>query len=337
MASFLQLLLLFSLSFFSLSSGVPYEAILDAADILLDSGFISMALTIEVVAKTLLLQSPSLTVFAPSDSAFGKTGQPSLDLLRFHVAPMPLPAQSIRLLPSGAKIPTMFDKNSLVVTTPPSDRRISLNNVRVNISPIYDDGFVIIYGIERFFDPNFKYVPPHRRSHPNPACGATNETVSSSNSSKEAVRALNAGGYSVMASFLGMQISIDETPMTVFAPADNAVVSHLGNFSDYPSFFLRHVVPCKLLWNDLVDLSDGSEIPTYLDGFSINVTRASGILVLNGAQVFFPNMFYNNELVVHGVNDVLATDEKTQEAAESSSNLEAKRDDEETLFDPGEF
>ncbi|XP_054808338.1 putative fasciclin-like arabinogalactan protein 20 [Prosopis cineraria] len=337
MASSLQLLLLFSLCFFSLSSSVPYEAILDAADILFDSGFISMALTIEVVAKTLFLQSPSLTIFAPSDSAFGKTGQPSLDLLRFHVAPMPLPAQSLRLLPSGAKIPTMFDKNSLVVTTPPSDRRISLNNVRVNISPIYDDGFMIIYGIERFFDPNFRYVAPHRRPHRNPACGATNETVSSRNSLKESIKTLNSGGYSVMASFLGMQMSIDETPMTVFAPADNVVVNHLGNFSDYPSFFLRHVVPCKLLWNDLVDFSDGSEIPTYLDGFSINVSRLSGALMLNGAQVFIPNMFYNDELVVHGVNHALATHEKTQEVAESSSNLEAKPDDEETMFDPGEF
>ncbi|KAK4260724.1 hypothetical protein QN277_003802 [Acacia crassicarpa] len=337
MASSLQFLLLFSLSFFCLSSGVPYEAILDAADILFDSGFISMALTMEVAAKTLLLQSPSLTIFAPSDSAFGKSGQPSLDLIRFHVSPMPLPMQSLRLLPSGAKIPTLLDKNSLVVTTPPSDRRISLNNVRVNISPIYDDGFIVIYGIDKFFDPNFKYTAPNRSSDRNPTCSVTNETVSSRNSLKEAVKALNAGGYSVMASFLGMQISTDETPMTLFAPPDNAVVNHLGNFSEYPSFFLRHVVPCKLLWNDLVDFRDGSEIPTYLDGFSVNVTKTSGVLELNGAQIFFPNMFSNDELVVHGVNDVLAMREETQEVAESSSKFEAKPGDEETSFDPGEF
>ncbi|KAI9127162.1 hypothetical protein K1719_001721 [Acacia pycnantha] len=56
-------------------------------------------------------------------------------------------------------------------------------------------------------------------------------------------------------------MSTDETPMTLFALPDNAVVNHLGNFSEYPSFFLRHIVPCKLLWNDLVD---------FRDGFSVN-------------------------------------------------------------------
>ncbi|KAI9074075.1 hypothetical protein K1719_043967 [Acacia pycnantha] len=78
---------------------------------------------------------------------------------------------------------------------------MSLNNVRVNISPIYNDGFIVIYGIEKFFDPNFKYTAPNRNS----SCGVTNETASSRNSLKEVVKALNAGGYSVMASFLGFQ------------------------------------------------------------------------------------------------------------------------------------
>lgn len=340
MASSLLLLLFFPLSFFSLSSAVPREVILDAVDILSDSGFFSMALTLEVVADSLLLNSPSLTIFAPSDSAFRKSGQPSLDLLRFHFVPMPLPAQSLRLLSSGAKIPTMFDGNSLVVTTQPSDRRISLNNVRINVSPIYDDGFILIYGIERFFDPNFQFKWPIQRSSPNPACGETNDNVSSHSSSNQAaMKALKSGGYSVMASFLGMQLSsiADETPITVFAPKDNVVLNHLGNFSDYPFFFLRHVVPCKLSWNKLVGFKNGSQLPTYFDGFSINVTRSGRVLMLNGVQVFYPNMFYNDELAVHGVNDVLATHEKkTQEVAESFSNM-VDKPDEETVFDPGEF
>ncbi|XP_027364770.1 putative fasciclin-like arabinogalactan protein 20 [Abrus precatorius] len=327
MASTLALLLLLS-PFFSLCFALPREAIFDAADILSDSSFVSMALTLEIVAENLLEQSPSATVFAPSDSAFKKSGQPSLDLLRFHLAPLPLPPASLRLLPAGARIPTMLPGQSLTVTTSPSERVASLNNIKLTESPIYDDGFLLVYGTERFFDPSFQFNNQRPNPNSNSSCSGKNHTQSSSDSFDQAIETLRSGGYSTMASFLGMQLSgvAEQSGITVFAPADETVANRIGDFSEYPSFFRRHVVPCRLLWNDLVDLGDGSELRTFLEGFAINITRSDGVLILNGVPVFFPDVFFNDKVVVHGVSDVLAAHDNT-----------LRVDDERIVFDPSEL
>ena len=64
---------------------------------------------------------------------------------------------------------------------------------------------------------------------------------------------------------------------------------------------------CRLLWNDLVDFDDGSKIPLFLEGFTIDITRSNRVLILKGVLVFFPDMFFNYRVVVHGISDVLAT------------------------------
>jgi len=340
MASSLFLASFFIIFFFSFSvDALPHETIFDAADILLDSGFVSMSLTLEIVAESLLEQSPSATVFAPSDSAFKKSGQPSLDLLRFHFVMLPLPQQSLRRLPAGAKLPTMLAGQSLTVTTSSSDRVTSVNNIKITGKPIYDDGVLLVYGIDRFFDPNFQYTGPSQKpnSYSNSSCSALNRTVYSSGSFEEAVKTLKTTGYSVMASFLGMQLSgnINQNGITVFAPTDEMVMNRIGDFEDYPSFFRRHMVPCKFLWNDLVDFGDGTQLPTFLEGFSINITRSGGVLILNGVPVFFPDVFFNERLVVHGVTDVLAY--AVQDATSVAVDPAGFSDGDQNLFDPGEF
>ncbi|XP_028758177.1 putative fasciclin-like arabinogalactan protein 20 [Neltuma alba] len=307
-ASFLLLLLLHTSSLFSFSSSLSRETVLDAADILSDSGYTSMSLTLQALYQTLLSQTPSLTIFAPSDSSFTKSGQPSLDLLRFHLSPLPLPPQNLRLLPAGSEIPTLLNNHTLIVTESHSDFEISLNYVRViGSSPIYEDGLFLIYGIDSFFDPDFRYTPASQEPSPNPICGLQRQTMSSSDSFSQAIETLRSTGYYVTASFLGLQMNgiSNEAAMTVFAPEDEMAKNLLANFSEYPSFFLRHVVPCKLLWNDLADLNSGSNLPTMLEGFSINVARSGGVLALNGVSVVFPNIFHSDKLVVHGVSDAL--------------------------------
>ncbi|KAE9589390.1 hypothetical protein Lal_00000437 [Lupinus albus] len=308
MASSIFFFLLFiTFSYFPHSTALSSEAIFDAADVLADSGFVSMALTLEVIAESFLSHSPSATVFAPSDSAFRKSGQPSFDLLRFHFVPLPLPPQTLRLLTTGAMIPTMLPGKSLIVTASSSDRKTSINNIKITESPIYDDGFLLIYATERFFDPNFQFNGPNQRSNNNPSCVAKNYTANSSDSFDQAIETLKSGGFSAMASFLGTQLSgvSEQSGITVFAPADNMVLNRIGDLSELPWFFRRHVVPCKLLWNDLVNFDDESELPTFLEGFTINITRNGGVLVLNGVQVFYPDIFFNDKVAVHGVSDAL--------------------------------
>jgi hypothetical protein len=342
MASFLFLLSLLFIFFIPFSTAIPREAIYDAADVLTDSGYVSMSLTLEIIAESLLQQSPSATVFAPSDSAFKKSGQPSFDLLRFHFVMIPLPLQSFRRLPAGAKLPTMYAGKSLTVTTSPPDHAISINNIKVTPSPIYDDGILLVYGIDRFFDTNYEYTGPNQRPNSNPisSCTAMNRTMNSSNSFDQAVEMLKSSGYSAMASFLGMQLSgdISQNGITVFAPADVNVINRIGDFQDYPSFFRRHVVPCKFVWNDLVNFGDGTELPTFLEGFTINITRSGGVLILNSVPVFFPDAFSNDRVVVHGVSEVLTVqDEATTSSVAVDADVDVFSENDQNLFDPGEF
>ncbi|KAL6187294.1 hypothetical protein ACLB2K_038694 [Fragaria x ananassa] len=94
------------------------------------------------------------TVFAPADAAFASSGQPTPDLIRFHLVPAAIPLRSLKSLPFGAKILTLLDGHSLTVTTLLADDLISLNNVTV--APIFDDGELVIFEIDRFFDLNFR-------------------------------------------------------------------------------------------------------------------------------------------------------------------------------------
>ncbi|CAL9006210.1 unnamed protein product [Prunus brigantina] len=89
-----------------------------------------MALTLDLASQNLLLsQSPSLTIFAPTDAAF-----------------------SLQSLPFGANISTLLSDSSLSFTTLAYDPRVSLNNVLITVSLIFDDGSLIIFGIDRFLE-----------------------------------------------------------------------------------------------------------------------------------------------------------------------------------------
>ncbi|KAL6186902.1 hypothetical protein ACLB2K_043020 [Fragaria x ananassa] len=321
-----------------LSSALPSHSVLNAAEILADSGFLSMALTLEVVSQSLVPKSPSLTIFAPPDSAFKRAGQPSLSLLQLHFAPLALPLQTLTSLPAGTKIPTLQSGNSLVVTSPPSGAEISLNGVRVTTaaSPIYDDGFLIILGVEDFFDPKFQFQAPAPPRIPAPGqkCGSDSSNGTGFPGAswfQGAKGAMRSNGYTVMASLLDLQLMGFKNPptsLTVFAPVDQSVENPLLD----PSVFLRHVVPCRLAWSDLVNLTEGTALPTYLDGFTIRISRSGDVLLLNGAPVYFANMYYGDSVVVHGLQESLVMPE---EAAAGESSPEEGGSD--SLDDESEF
>lgn len=188
-------------------------------------------------------------------------------------------------------------------------------------SPIFDDGLLIIHGIDQFFDPNFEVSVPVQIPGSNLGCGFSTENgtvvFSGANSFRQASGVLRSSGYSAMAEFLDVQVpeNKERTMMTVFAPLDKAMLTRIGNFSEYSSIFLRHVVPCRLLWNDLVKFDDGTAMVTYLEGFTINSTRCGEELMLNGVPVLYPNMYISDSLVVHGLREVLALPERPKEVA----------------------
>ena len=151
---------------------------------------------------------------------------------------------------------------------------------------------------------------------------------------------MRSNGFTAMASFLDLQLLGFKNPpssLTVFAPVDEAV--------GYPlldaSVFLRHVVPCRLAWSDVVNLREGAVLPTYMAGFSIRISRSGDVLLFNEAPVYYANLYYSDSVVVHGLQESLVIPAESQgEAADESSQEEAvgsEASDDSPDYDVGEF
>ncbi|KAH7516372.1 hypothetical protein FEM48_Zijuj10G0128000 [Ziziphus jujuba var. spinosa] len=303
---------------------------MDAAEILSDSGYESMALTLELASKGVIPVTPSLTVFAPADSAFTHSGQPPLTILQYHLLSLAFSYRCLQSLPFGARIPTMLANHSLIITTALSDSRISINNVRVNGSPIYDDGSLIIFGIDHFFNPYFRVSDPKNRTKnvKDRVCVRSNSSymmelkVDHHHPFDEACAVMRSRGCSVMASLLEMQFigfkdQSHQTMLTIFAPIDQAMVNQKTNVSEFSSIFRRHIIPCRLRWRDLVDFVDGTELQSNLEGFTIKITGSSKGLRINGVPVILPDMYHNDWLVVHGISEILEGPKHEEKVPES--------------------
>ncbi|XP_024199946.1 putative fasciclin-like arabinogalactan protein 20 [Rosa chinensis] len=179
-----------------------------------------MTLTLEAVSQPLVPKLLSLTIFALPDSAFKRAGQPSLYLLQFHFAPLALPLQTLKSLPAGTKILTLLSGSSLFITLSPSNIEISLNDVRVTTaaSRIYDDGFLIVLGVEDFFYPNFHApartpIPVPDQMCELPSLNGTSTIGFLAASWFERARGvMRTNGNRVMASFLDLQLKGFKNP-----------------------------------------------------------------------------------------------------------------------------
>ncbi|KAH0982665.1 hypothetical protein GBA52_009842 [Prunus armeniaca] len=131
---------------FPISSALTTQTLVNASEILSDFGYTSMALTLDLASQTLLSsQSHSFTIFAPTEDPFSHSGQPPLNLLQFHIIPFYFSLRSLKSLPYDAKISTLLFDLSLSVTTLAYNPIVSLNNVPIIVSPIFDHGLLIIF------------------------------------------------------------------------------------------------------------------------------------------------------------------------------------------------
>ncbi|XP_043712599.1 putative fasciclin-like arabinogalactan protein 20 [Telopea speciosissima] len=305
-------LILFSLFCTSVLAIQP-ETVQDAVEILADTGFMAMSLTIQLVAQALISNLSYATIFSPADAAFIQSGQPSIDLLQYHISPLAFSVETLRTLPYGTKIPTLYQNHSLMVTTPANGQQISLNNVKINESTIFDDGSLVVFGIDKFFDPSFSissHLPPIGAPTSNFYCTAPylHDSALDFESFVMASNSIRDKGYSVMASFLELQLpqSGDQKKLTIFAPVDEAIEDYKQLSGENSTVFHRHGLPCKLTWSDLVMLDDGATLETLLRGFRINVTRSGITVLLNGVPVIFPDLYYHDWLVIHGIPQILS-------------------------------
>ncbi|OIW21041.1 hypothetical protein TanjilG_28388 [Lupinus angustifolius] len=343
MASTLTTFSLFLLlSFSTVTSSFTSTTIFDAAEILSASGFETMAFNLELASQT-LSRSHSLTIFAPTDFAFSQIPHLPLSLLRYHLLPHAFSLHSLTSLPFGASIPTLLPSHSLTVTTDHRHRhrhhiRLSINNVTVNPSPVYNDGTIVIFAIDNFFDPYFE-LPAKSVIRTETNAKSSSEIIADlaaclsarKNEMKwsfgETSSVMRSRGFSVMASFLDMQFlgNEDRPKLTLFAPIDEVMATHALNVSDYSSILRQHIVPCRIAWSDLVNLEDETLIWTYERGFTVSVTKSSNeMLLINGVAVIFPELYFSDWLVVHGVQDVLSVAKGAPDSPSQNVTVEHK-------------
>ncbi|KAH7511281.1 hypothetical protein FEM48_ZijujUnG0028200 [Ziziphus jujuba var. spinosa] len=134
-----------------------------ASKSLSDKGYHAMSMIFDVFFKThdvseWLSGNSTFTVFCPPDGAFfaSKYPQPPLTLLQYQVVPLKLESGDLGSLPHGSKIDTLLLGHPLVVTTLQSEEYPSLNGVKVTEWNLYNDGGLIIHGVDNFFDPAFQ-------------------------------------------------------------------------------------------------------------------------------------------------------------------------------------
>ncbi|XP_021733176.1 putative fasciclin-like arabinogalactan protein 20 [Chenopodium quinoa] len=337
---------IFSLLTFSLLiphlTAISDESINNAAEILSDSGFNSMSLILPFISQPLISSLSSATLFTPSDSSFSlsNSGQPSLSLLQFHFCPRFYSFVDLQSLSYGTQLNTLLPNSSLSITSSDFDEDVAINGVKLNSSPVFDDGFFIIFQIDRFFNPNLTVGSTTELGTPSlspipspPECAALSPR---SGKYRDASASLRSRGYSLMAAFLDMQLTQfdnnNDKSLTLFAPTDASMEGHFGknNYSEWGSIFLRHTVGCELSWGDLIgQLDQGFVIPTFLNGFQINVSRSNVYnsaysLMINGqVSVDFPEFYRNHGIVVHGLSGVLVSPAVNEEREDAYSPANA--------------
>lgn len=145
------------------------------SDTLLNKGYGVMGVFgLSKYLQHLLTSAPSelthnitaITVFCPSDKTFinqyGIGPADATTLLQYHVVPFEIGKKTLESSPVGNTFPTfLVDGPPLVKTIVPYTAKSSINNVTISDWEIYNDGKVIVHGIDDFFDPTFPLLHPH--------------------------------------------------------------------------------------------------------------------------------------------------------------------------------
>ncbi|KAK9675317.1 hypothetical protein RND81_11G000200 [Saponaria officinalis] len=334
------------------TTAIPETTITSATEILSNNHHNSISLTLPLISTTLNLPSlPSATLFAPADTAFSVSspGQPSLPLLKFHFCPRLLTPGDLLSLPYGSQLHTLLPNSSLSLTSTIFDNFVALNGVKITPHPLFYDPVFAVYDIDSFFSPTYWVDDSVSELSPGPTYStpACHLSAPASGAYWEAAAALRSRGYSRMAGFLDMQVSQfdGDNVITVFAPKDEAMERYLGNYNDWGSVFLRHVVGCEMSWGDLVALNNNEVVlGTFLKGFGIRIEKTSeGFLSFNqNFTVSFPDFYRGDRILVHGLSGVFTVpqvDNKSadEEVSQGGSYTNTPSVVLKTISDHGEF
>ncbi|GAA0170640.1 hypothetical protein LIER_24862 [Lithospermum erythrorhizon] len=128
----------------------------------------------------------------------------------------------------------------------------------------------------------------------------------------DAASRLKSRGYSIMASFLELQLMgyLKSSPwplkLTMFAPDDEVLLRFSGDILGYSGLFMRHLLPCKLTYADIVGVKNGTFIKKNFEGLGTMIEENDGDFFVNGVRITFPDLYVSDSLVIHGIGDAIS-------------------------------
>jgi transforming growth factor-beta-induced protein len=268
-------------------------------------GALASALTAANLVETLQGEGP-FTVFAPTDEAFAKLPEGTLDalladipalseILLYHVVPGKVMAADVVGL-DGKEAATALEGKSVAIKV--DNGYVYLNeNVMVSSTDIEASNGVI-HVIDAVLLP-----PAEEAMADAPAMDIVDTAVAD-------------GRFTTLASALTAAELVEtlkgEGPFTVFAPTDDAFArlpagTLEGLLADIPALteiLLYHVVPGKVMAADVVAL-DGKEAATALEGKSVAIKTDMGKVYLNENVMVTVTDVEASNGVIHVIDAVL--------------------------------
>ncbi|XP_028755090.1 fasciclin-like arabinogalactan protein 21 [Neltuma alba] len=267
------------------------------------------------------------TIFAASDASIRTCYSCSVpNLLREHIVPGYFTMDYLRKLAFGTKIETLSPGRCITVTSDSingnssnaADVKVFIGGVEVTQPELFNNGMVVIHGIQGFVAPlspfscdvermsshSYPYHLDHRSGHHIPS--GSMQTAIMRLMIRDAILRLRNNGFSILA--LAMKVKYSElvtlNNMTIFAVDDLSIFS--GSHS-YISNVRFHIVPNHYLtFTDLEKLPVGTPLPTLERGQTLLITTSSGGLTsapmrINYVRVKVPDVIHNIKMVVHSI------------------------------------
>ncbi|KAL6560790.1 hypothetical protein OROGR_004349 [Orobanche gracilis] len=285
------------------------------ATILSTLGF--QELSTATISANLSATTP-ITIFAPSDASLLTCPSCSLPLLIQELSiPGLYPIQFLQTLTFGTKIETMSSNRCITITNNVKDDKIFVNGVEISSPDIFNNGLVVIHGLQGFISHLSPLSCNVERmtslAFPSPALYDATAAVPTSPfimrlMLKDAIIRLRATGFNIVSLALRVKYVelLDLKSMTIFALDDMAIFSGGGNA--YLSNFRYHVVPNKRLTAaDLVSLPLTTSLPTMDVGNNLVVTTAGGggplsPMRINYVKITTTDLLHNSRIVIHSVS-----------------------------------
>ncbi|KAI6694282.1 hypothetical protein NL676_021992 [Syzygium grande] len=252
------------------------------------------------------------TLFAPSDSSIESCATCSIPrILSEHIVPGLFSFSYLQKLAFGTKVETMSSGRCLTVTSgthrATNTTRIFVNGVEISRPDMFNNGIVVVHGLEGFVAPLSPFSCSVEKM--TPLAFPLQPPVSSSPSPlmrlmlRDAVLRLRTSGFGILA--LAIKIKYPELVnlqnATIFTVDDLSIFSGAVSYVSNVRF---HIVPNQYLaMADLQRLPAGTVLPSLERGQYLAVTTAGGpaTLRINYVRMKSPDAMKNQKVVVHSL------------------------------------